>query len=156
MTEPPAKRSVRDAEPTVSLRRRATGATRDWSTARGRLRVESRSRDVLLFEAVGHLEVDLFGPFRECVETVLASGRPHLFWDGENLTGCDSDFRLRFGTYCVEVRARVGSMHVYTPYRLAAMGVLLDVWRGGAFQRKRTRGELWAALEAQMARSAEP
>lgn len=157
MTEPPRKSSTRDDEPTVVIRRRSAASIREWTTDRGRLRVERRARDVLLFEAVGHLEADLFGLFRDAVETALVSGRPHLFWDGENLTGYDSDFRARIGGYCVEVRDRVGSMHVYTPRRFAAMGAaVINVWLGGAFQMKKTRGELLAALESQLARSAEP
>lgn len=134
-----------------TVRKRTIGTNvKEWSTDRGRLRTERHGREVLLFRASGHLETELVELFQEVVDDALVVGRPHLFWDGEDLTGYDSEFRLRLGKYCVAVRDRVGSMHVYTPHRFVAMGAaVINVWLGGFFQMKKTREELMAALEAQ-------
>ncbi len=81
--------------------------------------------------------------FVDSVSAALAEGTPHLFWDGEEMTGYDSKVRVRIGEHCVAVKARVASMNVYTPNRFVAMGAsVINVWLGGFFNIVRTREEL--------------
>jgi hypothetical protein len=117
----------------IELRRQST-TFQVWEDSRGALRIETPHPLILVYRARGHLARDFVEPFIESVETALADGRPHLFWDGTEMVGYDSDFRKQIGAYCVRVKGRVEAMNVYTPSRMVAMGAsVINIWLGGFF-----------------------
>lgn len=98
------------------------------------MRTERLARDVIVFRAVGHIETEFIDLFSKVVSEAIADGKPHLFWDGEEMTSYDSEFRQKIGAYCLEVKGSVSAMNVYTPSRLVAMGAsVINIWLGGFF-----------------------
>ncbi len=128
----------------MAVNRRQLGAqVQEWTSERGMLRVERPAREILIYRGSGHLQAELSDLFVQSVNDAVDEGRPHLFWDGEEMVGYDSDFRIRIGKHCVAVKDRVAAMNVYTPNRFVAMGAaVINVWLGGFFNIVRTRKEL--------------
>ncbi len=128
-------------------RKQLSARIHQWTSERGGLRVEIPRAHILIFRPSGHLEAAFVELFQQVVDESVSEGRPHLFWDGEAMTGYDSDFRKRIGEYCVAVKSRVASMNVYTPSPLVAMGAaVINIWLGGFFRVVKTRDELEAIM----------
>ena len=130
------------------IERRQFGSAHQWRSDRGTFRTERPIPDILIFRATGHLEASFVDLFAHVVDEAIAETRPHLFWDGEAMTGYDSAFRKRIGDHCVKVRDDVAAMNVYTPNRMVAMGAsVINVWLGGFFTIIKTRDAFEQALE---------
>ena len=116
----------------------------EWSSERGSLRVERPAPNIVIYRGQGHLQAELAELFVQSVNDALENGtKPHLFWDGEGMTGYDSQVRIRIGEHCMAVKHEVAAMNVYTPNRFVAMGAaVINVWLGGFFNIVRTRAEL--------------
>jgi hypothetical protein len=128
-------------------RKQISGTCHEWTGPRGSFRVERVSKNAIVFTPRGHLSVEFFDLFASMVDDAIADGRPHLFWDGEKMVSYDTDFRVRLGKYCVQVKPRVSSMNVYTPQPLVAMGAaVINVWLGGFFTMHKTREALLETL----------
>lgn len=118
----------------IRERKRVGATVQEWTSERGSLRCERLGREVLVFRAQGYLEAEFVDLFEQFVDEAIAETRPHLFWDGLTMTGYESEFRQRIGSYCVKVKDRVRSMQVYTPNRMVAMGAsVINMWLGGFF-----------------------
>ena len=124
------------------LEKQQIGAgVRVWKSARGQLRTERPAREVCIFRATGHLEDSFVELFEEVVLDAIKVGRPHLFWDGEAMSGYDTEFRQRIGECCVRLKPSVNAMNVFTPNRFVAMGAaVINIWVGNFFTIFRDRG----------------
>ena len=118
----------------MSIQKRQIGTSiEEWSTERGTLRAERVGRHVVVFRARGHLAADLVELFERHVTAAIGDGVPHVFFDGTDMSGYESEFRVRISKYLVSVRERVESFNVYTPHRLVAMGAaVVNVALSGA------------------------
>ena len=113
------------------------------------MRAEVQRANILVFRPSGHLETEFVELFKQVVDEGMKHGAPHVFWDGETMTGYDSEFRQRIGQYCVSVKNRVSSMNVYTPNPFVAMGAaVVNVWLGGFFNISKTREDFERVLAA--------
>lgn len=128
-------------------RKMPSGSIREWIGPRGSMRVDRIARNAIVFEPKGHLVVEFVELFELTVNDAIADGRPHLFWDGTDMSGYDSKFRVDLGQYCVRVKDKVESMNVFTPQPLVAMGAsVINIWLGGFFTMHKTRESLFEAL----------
>lgn len=131
------------------LEKQQIGAgVRVWKSARGQLRTERPAREVAIFRATGHLEASFVDLFEEVVLDAVKVGRPHLFWDGDAMTGYDTEFRQRIGDFCVRVKPKVAAMNVFTPNRFVAMGAaVINIWVGNFFTIFRDRTSFEECLQ---------
>jgi hypothetical protein len=124
-----------------------SGSTREWIGPRGSMRVDRVARNAIVFEPKGHMEAPFVELFEITVNDAIEDGRPHLFWDGTDMTSYDSKYRLGLGQYCVRVKDKVASMNVFTPQPLVAMGAsVINIWLGGFFTMHKTRDSLFETL----------
>ncbi|UJR85395.1 hypothetical protein [Sandaracinus amylolyticus] len=133
----------------MQIQKRQVGTSiEEWSTERGGLRAERLGRQLLVFRARGHLAADLVELFERQVTAMFDDGAPHVFFDGTEMSGYDSEFRLRIAKYLVSVRDRAQSLNVYTPHRMVAMGAaVVNVAVGGVLSVFDERASFERALE---------
>jgi hypothetical protein len=127
-----------------------TGFPQEWSTDRGTLTCEEASRSVVLFRLKGHLDVSFARAIKKTVEVVLASGaRPHLFFDADEATGLDSQFRMQLTPWHKEVQPRVSSQNVLVRSKILAMAISVsNMAIGHVIKPYNRRQEFEAAIAA--------
>jgi hypothetical protein len=128
-------------------RKHMSGTCQLWTDSRGSFRIDRVGKSAILFTPTGYLVAEFVELFELMVDEAIADGRPHLFWDGTDMRGYESDFRIRLGKYCVRVKEKVSSMNVYAPQPLVAMGAsVINIWLGGFFTMHKTRESLLDAM----------
>jgi len=111
-----------------------------WS--RGELRI--RVHDDVVFEHVtGYFEKEIVAKYTAPIDRLIASGvRPTLFIDASEMTGYDSDTRLKLTDWTFWIRDKISGCHILVRSKIVSMGVsIANLALGGLLKVSTDRGE---------------
>lgn len=119
-----------------------------WATDRGDVRVSEPAPGVFLFVGRGFLTADFVAKIVDVHERAVAQGgRPHIFIDGEFLTGHEPPLRADLTAWVQRHRPRLAAMHVLVRARPVKMAVAVsNLTLGGMLRTYDDRGAFRAAL----------
>jgi len=100
-----------------------SGAEEHIRWSRGELRLKT-GEDVAYNQITGYLEKDIVPKITQPIDRLIAQGvRPVIFNDWWELTGYDSDARLKLTDWIFWVRGKIVGSHVLVRSKIVSMGV---------------------------------
>jgi hypothetical protein len=120
-----------------------------WATGRGELRCWSPLPGICVVKLTGHLEKELAPKFAEDFNRTHPGQLLAIFFDGGDMHGYDSKFRIGMQDWAKGVKQRTGSLHVWVQSKLVQMGVAVaNLALGGVLRVHATRAAMEATARA--------
>ncbi len=124
-----------------------------WVTDQGEVRVSEPAPGVILFVEKGYLAAGFIAKIVGIYERAAADGKhPHVFIDGEFLTGHEPPLRADLTTWVQKNRTRLGSVHMLVRSRLVKMAIAVsNLSLGGLMHTYNDRAPFQIALNQAVA-----
>lgn len=125
------------------------------TSERGTVTVTRPVPHVELLRAEGHAPGEVVDSILELRDVIIReSGRILIFDDLEMMTGYDSAVRVRLTEWSRLHKPKIGSFHILTRSRVAAMGVTVaNLALGGHIRAHARREDFEAALDGELRRA---
>lgn len=137
---------------------RASSSTEEhfrWS--RGELRIKVTD-DVVYEQVTGYLEKDVVGKITHPIDKLIGQGaRPIIFNDWWELSGYDSDARLKLTDWIFWIRGKIVGSHILVRSKIVSMGVsIANLALGGMLTVYTDRQEFTLAYHRALRHSLKP
>lgn len=126
-----------------------------WSTPRGELHCWQLAPGSFVVKMSGHLEKELARRFAADFDRAHPGSLDAIFFDGGEMSGYDSAFRVGMTEWAMGVKKRTKTLHVWVQSKLVQMGVAVaNLALGGVLRVHATRAAMEDAARAAVGKTA--
>jgi hypothetical protein len=143
--------------PTIPPPKSYSGPEEHLRWGRGELRIRV-TEEVVYEQVTGYLESGVVAKITQPIDRLIATGsKPIIFNDWWDLTGYDTDARLKLTDWIFWIRGKIVGSHILVRSKIVSMGVsIANLALGGMLTVYTDRGEFALAYHRAMRQSLRP